>query len=109
MEPPSPAVQANVVATGALTFGLCTGSDAGCAYTQEYLNSGPGCANNLHGKIRVYEEDTLLETDDWFLDPSVVIEPGESIPVEDCCFNEDSVRRRTRSAYETFWNNVPCS
>ncbi len=109
VEPPVPSIDANVVATGSLVFGLCTGPGSGCFYSQEYSNAGPGCANNLHGKIRVYQEETLLETDDWWLDPSFVIRPGESTPVEDCCFDQDTIRRRTRTDAETFWNNVPCS
>lgn len=108
VEPPAPGIEANIVAASGLTFGLCTGTAAGCDYRQEYTNAGPGCANNLHGKIRVYQEDTLLETDDWWLDPSFVLQPGERTPVEDCCFDEDTVRLRTRTTEEAFWNNVPC-
>lgn len=107
VEPPAPNPEANITSVGALTFGLCTG--AGCSYSQQFTDSGTGCANNLHGKIRVYEEETLLETDDWWLDPSFVIQPGESATVEDCCFDQDTVRRRTRTVTESFWNNVPCS
>lgn len=107
--PSEPTLQANIVATSGLDIGLCTGPGGGCFYSQDYANSGSGCANNLHGKIRIYEDETLLETDDWWLDSSLVLRPGESAPVEDCCFGQDALRRRTRSSIETFWNNVPCS
>jgi len=110
VEPPPPgSVKANVVASSTLAFGLCTDPGPGCSYSQDYTNSGLGCANNLHGKIRLYQEETLLETDDWWLDPTFVIRPDQSTPVEDCCFDEDTVRQRTRTVTETFWNNVPCS
>ena len=108
VEPPPPNLNADLVATSSVTFGLCTGPGAGCFYSQEYSNAGSGCANNLHGKIRAYEDSTLLETDDWWLDSSFVIQPGESVSVEDCCFDQGTVRRRTRTVAETFWNNVPC-
>lgn len=108
VEPPPPVSSAEIVATGTLVFGLCTGPNAGCEYSQIYSNEGTGCANNLHGKVRLYEGETLLESDDWWLDSSLVLAPGESAPVEDCCFDQDTVRRRTRSTVETFWNNVPC-
>jgi len=109
VEPSPPNLNADIVATSSLTFGLCTGPGAGCFYSQEYNNAGSGCANNLHGKIRAYEGDTLLETDDWWLESSFVIQPGESTLVEDCCFDQETERRRTRTVAETFWNNVSCS
>ena len=108
VEPPGPNLNAEIVATNEISFGLCTGPGAGCYYTQEYANTGQGCANNLHGKVRVFQDETLLETDEWWLESSFVIQPGGSVPVDDCCFHQDTVRERTRSVTETFWNNVPC-
>ena len=107
--PEPPGIKANIVATSTVNFGLCEVPSTGCSYSQEYANTGPGCANNLRGKVRVYLEQTLLESDDWWLDPSYVLATGETIPVEDCCFNQDTVRRGTRTDTELFWNSVPCS
>lgn len=109
VEPPPPGTDASIVANGAITFGLCNGPGGGCFYTQSFANTGQGCANNVHGKIRVYEDETLLETDDWWLESSLVMQPGESVLVEDCCFTQDAVRQQTRTVTENFWNNVPCS
>jgi hypothetical protein len=109
VEPPAPIDGANIVATSGLNIGLCNGPGAGCFYSQEYSNSGSGCANNLHGKVRLYEDESLLATDDWWLDPTFVLRPGESAPIEDCCFGQEALQRRTRIVEETFWNNVPCS
>lgn len=107
-EPSPSAGQANVLATGSLTFQLCDGPGGGCSYSQVYTNTGSGCANNLHGRVRIYADDTLLETDEWWLDPTLRLTSGASTTVEDCCFSQDTVRRRTRSVAETFWNNIPC-
>jgi len=104
--PPTPESSANVVASSGLSFGLCT--TPGCQYFIEYRNEGTGCANSLRGTIRLYEDETLLESDDWWLESTLLLKPGDSAPVEDCCFTPDGVRRRTRFATETFWNNVPC-
>ncbi len=109
VEPPAPTINANIVTSGTITFGLCTGPGRGCYYSQDYANTGPGCANNVHGKIRAYQDETLLETDDWWLESTLVIQPGESVAVDDCCFTQDSVRQQTRIVTENFWNNVPCS
>ena len=109
VEPPPPDIGANVVASSTVAFGLCTVPGAGCSYSQEYTNTGQGCANTLRGKVRIFHEESLLETDDWWLDSTFVIRPGQSTPVEDCCFDEDTVRQGTRTVTETFWNNVPCS
>jgi len=109
VEPPPPDITANIVASSSVTFGLCTGPGGGCYYTQEYTNTGPGCANSLHATVRAYQEDTLLASDNWWLDSTLVIQPGEHVEVEDCCFDRDTVQGRTRTATEIFWNNVPCS
>ena len=102
--PPVP--DADIVAAGGLTFGSCTGP--GCRYSIDYRNDGSGCANNLRGKVRIYDGDVLLETDDWFVDPSVVMTPGAPIRVEDCCFSPSAVGRQSRFTSEQFWNNIPC-
>ena len=104
--PLPPDTGANIVAASRVTVGLCTAP--GCSYSLEYRNDGNGCANTLHGKIRAYENDTLLETDDWWLDSTQIVSPGETISVEDCCFGSDTVQRGTRFSSETFWNNIPC-
>lgn len=109
VEPPPPIDSANIVANGNISFGLCTGPAAGCYYTQEYTNTGTGCANSVHGRIRAYADETVLESDDWWLDTTVVFRPGEQLAVEDCCFSQDTVRRRTRTVSETFWNNIACN
>lgn len=105
--PSPPVAEANIVASSGVSIGLCTG--AGCSYSLEYSNNGVGCGNTLHGKVRAYESDTLLETDDWWLDSTQTVGPGEAVSVEDCCFGSDTVRRGTRFTSEAFWNNVPCS
>ena len=107
--PPPPAINAEIVASGPISIGLCTGSGGGCFYSQEYVNAGPGCANSVRGQIRLYEDETLLESDDWFLDSTVIVSPGERLVVEDCCFDQDTIQRRTRTVSEVFWNNVGCS
>ena len=33
----------------------------------------------------------------------------ERLVVEDCCFSQETIRRRTRTVSEAFWNNVGCS
>lgn len=109
VEPPPPIVAANIVASGSINFGLCTGPGGGCFYTQEYTNTGTGCANSVHGTIRAFQEETLLESDNWWLETTIVIRPSASTLVEDCCFARDTVRRGTRIVTETFWNEVPCS
>ncbi len=109
VEPPPPTLNANIVTSGTVTFGLCTGPGGGCFYTQEYTNTGPGCANSVHGTIRAFHEETLLESDNWWLETTIVMRPGDSSLVEDCCFDQDTVRQRTQTVSETFWNNVPCS
>ena len=105
-QPVAPVTQANVVASGGVSVGLCSGP--GCSYAVDYRNEGNGCGNSLHGKIRVYEDDTLLESDDWWLDSTRVIRPGETLSVEDCCLEPDTIRRGTRFTAEAFWNNVSC-
>ena len=105
--PPQPESGANLVVASSLTFGTC--STPGCEYAIEYRNDGVGCANNLRGKVRSYQLESLLETDDWFLDASIVVEPGDSIRIEDCCFSRDTVQRQTRFTSEQFWNNVSCN
>lgn len=109
VEPPPPTDAANIVATGSISFGLCTGPGGGCNYTQEYTNTGTGCANSLHGTIRAFQEETLLESDNWWMETTIVVRPNESTLVEDCCFDQDTVRNRTQTVSENFWNNVPCS
>jgi hypothetical protein len=106
--PPPPSAAASIVASGPIGIGLCTGPSGGCFYTQEYVNAGAGCANSVRGKVRVYEDETLLASDDWFLDTTVIVRPDERLVVEDCCFDQDAVQRRTRTVSETFWNNVSC-
>ena len=63
----------------------------------------------MRGKVRLYEDETLLESDDWFLETTVVLRPDERLVVEDCCFSQDTVRRRTRTVSEAFWNNIGCN
>lgn len=109
VEPPPPTIGANIVTSGTVTFGLCNGPEGGCFYTQEYTNTGLGCANSLHGTIRAFQQETLLESDNWWLETTTVIRPSESTLVEDCCFSQDAVRQRTRTVSEIFWNDVPCS
>lgn len=108
-EPPPPIAGANIVAGGALSFGICNGPSGGCFYSQEYINNGEGCANSLRGKIRAYEDQTLLESSDWFVETTVALSPGESLSIEGCCFSQDTVQRRTRTVSETFWNNISCN
>lgn len=105
--PLPPGSGANIVAASSVTIGLCAGP--GCSYALEYRNDGNGCGNTLHGKIRAFEDETLLETDDWWLDSTQTVGPGETISVEDCCFGPDTVKRGTRFTSEAFWNNIPCS
>lgn len=105
--PSAPAAAANIVAASNVAVGLCSGP--GCSYSLDYRNDGRGCGNNVHGKVRAYQDETVLESDDWWLDPTEVINPSETISIEDCCFGPETVRRATRFTSETFWNNVPCS
>ncbi len=105
VEPPT--TSAEIVVAGGLTFGACTAP--GCEYSLPLRNLGPGCANNLRGQVRLYNGDVLLEADDWFLQPSRTLAPGETLGVEDCCFSADAVGRRTRFTAQQFWNNVDCN
>jgi hypothetical protein len=106
-QPLPPDLGADIVAAGAVSIGLCSGP--GCSYSLNYRNDGRGCGNTVHGKVRAFSEESLLETDDWWLVPTQVVGPGETFLVEDCCFGPDTVTRATRFVSETFWNNVPCS
>lgn len=104
--PLPPGTAANIIAASNVSIGLCGGP--GCAYSVQYRNDGNGCGNNLHGKIRAFENDILLESDDWWLESTQTVGPGQMFAVEDCCFDPDTVRRATRFVSETFWNNIPC-
>jgi len=98
-----------LVLNAGVQIGLCTDLGLECSYSQDYRNVGTGCANNLRGKIRAFQGDALLQTVDWSLATSVVIQPGEIFPVEDCCFASSTVEAANRYTGEAFWNNVPCS
>jgi hypothetical protein len=108
-EPPVEETVANIVENAGVQIGLCTDLGLECSYSQDYRNVGTGCANNLRGKIRAFQGDALLQTVDWSLATSVVIQPGEIFPVEDCCFASSTVEAANRYTGEAFWNNVPCS
>ena len=105
--PPLPGPTARLEVAGGLVFGSCSGP--GCSYTIEYENRGSGCANNLRGNVRIYANDVQLESDDWFLDPSIVLLPAATVRVEDCCFSPNNIRLQTRFTSEPFWNNVSCN
>lgn len=107
-EPPSEVSAANVVADGGVEIGLCSGLGLDCDYSQRYRNTGTGCGNNLRGKVRAFQGDTLLETVDWSLPTSMVIQPGEKFVVQDCCITSETARSASRYTGEAFWNNVSC-
>lgn len=107
-EPPIVESAANIVADGGVEIGLCPGLGLECNYSQDYRNVGMGCGNNIRGKVRAFQGDTLLETVDWSLPTSLVIQVGEILTVEDCCITADTARAANRYFGEAFWNNVPC-
>ena len=99
---------ANIVANAGVQIGLCSDLGSECSYSQDYRNIGKGCANNVRGKVRAFQGDTLLQTVDWSLATSIVIRPGEIFPVEDCCITSGTVQAANRYTGEAFWNNVAC-
>ena len=101
-------VAANIVANAGVQIGLCSDLGLECSYSQDYRNTGKGCANNVRGKVRAFQGDTLLQTVDWSLATSIVIQPGEIFPVEDCCITSDTAQAANRYTGEAFWNNVAC-
>ena len=107
-EPPSEVTAANVVANGGVEIGLCAGLGLECSYSQSYRNTGIGCGNNLRGKVRAFQGDTLLETVDWSLPTSMVVQPGEKFLVQDCCITSETAKSANRYTGEAFWNNVSC-
>ncbi|MGB5574246.1 MAG: hypothetical protein WBO69_12775, partial [Thermoanaerobaculia bacterium] len=108
-EPPVEETSANIVENAGVRIGLCTDLGLECSYSQDYRNVGTGCANNVRGKIRAFQNDTLLETVEWSLATSIVIQPGEIFPVEDCCITSGTAQAANRYTGEAFWNNVSCS
>ena len=107
-EPPVDDTAADIVAVGGVEIGLCPDSGLECSYSQRYRNSGAGCANNVRGKVRAYQGDTLLQTVDWSLATSTVIQPGEIFQVDDCCIASSTAQAANRYTGEAFWNNVSC-
>lgn len=105
---PPIATAASLVAVGDPSPDLCDKLGFECSYTQDYANVGNGCANNVRGRVAAWEESTLLETDEWWLEPTAVIQPDEVFTVEDCCLQLDSTKRATRFVSEAFWNSVSC-
>jgi hypothetical protein len=108
-EPPIEDGAANIIASGGVEIGLCPGLGLECNYSQSYKNVGSGCANNIRGKIRAYQGDTLLETVDWSLPTSLLIQPGETFAVDDCCITSETAMAANRYTGEAFWNNVSCN
>jgi hypothetical protein len=107
-EPPIEENVASIVADGGVEIGLCPGLGLECNYSQDYKNVGTGCGNNIRGKVRAFQGDALLETVDWSLPTSLVIQVGEVLTVEDCCITADTARAANRYTGEAFWNNVSC-
>jgi len=108
-EPPIEEAAANIVAIAGVEIGLCDGLGLDCSYSQDYRNLGTGCANNVRGKVRAFQGDTLLETVEWWLPTSTVIQPGETFLVEDCCITSGTATAANRYTGEAFWNNVSCN
>lgn len=107
-EPPADETSANIVTNTGVQIGLCTDLGLECSYSQNYRNAGTGCANNVRGKIRAFQNDTLLETVEWSLATSIVIQPGEIFLVDDCCITSGTAQAANRYTGEAFWNNVSC-
>lgn len=107
-EPPVEETGANILAAAGAEIGLCAGLGLECSYSQDYQNLGLGCANNVRGKVRAYQQDTLLETVEWWLTTSTVIQPGELFSVEDCCITSETAKIANRYTGEAFWNDVSC-
>jgi hypothetical protein len=105
---PPIAASASIAAVGSPSVDLCDPPGFDCSYSQDYANSGNGCANNVRGRVAAWDEDSLLETDEWWLEPTAVVRPDEIFTVGDCCFRLDSTRSATRFVSEAFWNNVSC-
>lgn len=108
-EPPAEGTAADIVAHAGVQIGQCSDSGLECSYSQDYRNDGTGCANNVRGKIRAFQEDTLLQTVEWTLATSIVIQPGQIFLVEDCCITSGTAQAANRYTGEAFWNNVSCS
>ena len=106
-EPPVDGMAAQIEAIAGVEIGLCQGAD--CSYSQDYQNLGTGCANNVRGRVRAFQDDTLLETTDWWLATSTVIRVAEVFTVEDCCISSTSAQAATHYTGEAFWNNVSCN
>jgi len=108
-EPPPEDTAANIVAHAGVEIGQCSDLGLECSYSQDYRNAGTGCANNVRGKIRAFQDDTLLQTVEWSLATSIVIQPGEIFLVEDCCITSGTAQAANRYTGEAFWNNISCS
>jgi hypothetical protein len=108
---PPPLPSANIVCAPnncILTFPnqLCLGD---CFYRVEYRNIGAGCARLVRGVVRLERaNNSVLESDEWELNPTGVVRPNEAFAVEDCCLSRGSMNAADHFSTEVFWTNTAC-
>ena len=106
--PSAPPTPANLVSEGDLRFPSC--SSIGCSFEGEARNRGTGCATNVRGITRVFDNgNQQLDSKEWTLSRTRRIQPNEAFVYSGCCFRGSDVDTPGYYRTEIFWDNVACS
>lgn len=76
----------------------------------QLVNSGDGCASDMHGTADLFDKNrTLITSLGWSGPPAAVLRPGDRLADEFCCLTRDQAAAVTNYNANFRWATVHCT